>query len=165
MVEEQIQELEQRIKEVTKTSEELQLIMTLPGVGFILGVVIAQEVGEVHRFPSPDRLAAYSGTVPRVHASGGKAHYGRLRPDTNHYLKWAYCEAGNVVALHQKHHPQRHVSQLYQRIRQRRGHGTAVGAVARHLAEATYWMLMKKEPYLERGMSRMVHGSLSACVS
>jgi len=152
-VEKQIAQLEQRMKEITQTSEELKLLMTLPGVGFILGVVILQEVGEVQRFASPERLAAYSGTVPRVHASGGKARYGRLRPDTNHYLKWAFSEAGNIVALQHKRSPQRHVSQLYQRIRQRRGHGTAVGAVARHLAEATYWMLLKKQPYLERGVS------------
>jgi len=155
VVEEQIQEVEKRMKETMQTSEELRLVVTLPAVGFILGTVIVQEVGEVHRFPSPDRLAAYSGTVPRVHASGGKVHYGRSRPDTNHYLKWAFCEAGNGVALQQKYYPERHVNQLYQRIRQRRGHGAAVGAVARHLAEATYWMLMKREPYLERGLSML----------
>jgi len=39
-----------------------------------------------------------------------------------------------------------------QRIEHRRGHATAIGAVARHLAEATYWMLIKNEPYKERGI-------------
>lgn len=164
-VEEQIRQLEKRMKEVTQASRELELIMTLPGVGWILGSVITQEVGEVQRFSNSERLAAYAGTVPRVHASGGKVHYGRLRPDSNHYLKWAFTEAGNIVALQQKYYPHRHVNQLYQRIRQRRGHATAIGAVARHLAEASYWILTKKEPYLERGTSSMVHGSLSAFLS
>jgi hypothetical protein len=31
----------------------------------------------------------------------------------------------------------------------RKGHSVAVGAVARHLAEATFWILNKKEPYRE----------------
>jgi hypothetical protein len=36
---------------------------------------------------------------------------------------------------------------LYERIRRRKGHAVAVGAVARHLAEATFWVLIKAEPY------------------
>ena len=38
------------------------------------------------------------------------------------------------------------------RIRQRKGHGKAVGAVGRHLAEAAYWILRKKEPYRDPGL-------------
>ena len=129
--------------------------MTMPGVGFILSVVISLEVGDVSRFSGPDRLASYSGTVPRVHASGDKVRYGRLRPDTNRYLKWAFSEAGNSVAVHRKKWPHRHVSKVYGRVRHRQGHAKAVGAVARHLAEATYWILTRKEPYRERGVSRV----------
>jgi transposase len=47
------------------------------------------EIGDIQRFCCAERLASYAGTVPRVHASGGKTHYGRTRPDVNHYLKWA----------------------------------------------------------------------------
>jgi len=93
---------------------------------------------------SPE-LAA--GMTPRVHASGGRVRYGRTRPDVNHYLKWAYAEAANVSMMHRRRHPQRHVSQLYTRVKGRRGHPKAIGAVGRHLAEATYWMLTKHEPY------------------
>lgn len=155
VVEQQIGELEKRMKEVFEASEEIKLLMTMPGVGFILAVVISLEAGDVSRFSGPDRFASYSGTVPRVHASGDKVRYGRLRPDTNRYLKWAFSEAGNSVAVNHDNWPNRHVSRLYKRIRKRRGHATAVGAVARHLAEATYWILSKKQPYLERGLSRV----------
>ena len=41
------------------------------------------------------------------------------------------------------------ISRLYQRIKARRGHGKAKVAVARHLAEASFWMLKKGEPYRE----------------
>jgi hypothetical protein len=41
------------------------------------------------------------------------------------------------------------VTYLYQRVKQRKGHSVAVGAVARHLAEATFWILKKQEPYRE----------------
>jgi len=49
--------------------------------------------------------------------------------------------------IHRRKHPNRHVSRLYERVRHRRGHQKAIGAVGRHLAEATYWILSKGEPY------------------
>ena len=90
-----------------------------------------------------------------VHASGGKVHYGSLRSDTNHYLKWAFSEAGNSVAVNRDRYPARHASQLYNRIRARKNHAKAVGAVARHLAESTYWILTKNQEYKERGLLKV----------
>ena len=46
----------------------MQRLMSLPGVGVILGATVALEIGEVSRFASADRLASYAGTTPRVHA-------------------------------------------------------------------------------------------------
>ena len=146
---EQIELLEGRMKEAFLTSRELKLLQTMPGVGFILAVVILLEVGEISRFSAASRLASYSGTTPRVHASGDKIRYGRLRQDVNRYLKWAFLEAANVICLNHRRSAARHVSRLYLRIRQRKGHQKAVGAVGRHLAEATYWILTKGEPYRE----------------
>ena len=142
-----IGQLEERMAELFSGLKSLNDIKTLPGVGFILGVVILTEVGDVARFPSASHLASYSGMTPRVHASGGHVRYGRTRPDVNHYLKWAYAEAANVAMMHRRRHPQRHVSRLYERVKSRRGHPKAIGAVGRHLAEATYWMLTNCEPY------------------
>lgn len=152
-VEASISAIEERMKEVFACDEQIELLMSLPGVGFILAVVIAGEIGDISRFPSAEHLASYSGVTPRVHSSGGKTRYGRLRQDTNHYLKWAFSEAGNSVAVNHKRRPNRHVSGLYERIRRRKCHAKAVGAVGRHLAEASYWILTKKEHYRDRGLS------------
>jgi len=150
-----IDSIEVRMKALFEQTEQHSLLKTLPGVGFILSVVILQEVGDIGRFKSPERFASYSGVTPRVHASGGKVRYGRLRPDANHYLKWAFSEAGNSVAVNRKRLPDRHVSGLYNRIRHRKGHAKAVGAVARHLAEATYWVLTKGEAYRDRSLLKV----------
>ena len=56
------------------------------------------------------------------------------------------------MVVRQRHHPnwqKKYVVQLYERTRQRKGHAVAVGAIARHLAEASYWVLKKGEPYRE----------------
>jgi transposase len=138
---------EKRMKEVFKKTREIELLMTLPGVGFILSVVIAMEVGDVERFPCGQQLASYSGTVPRVHSSGGKTRHGRLRQDVNRYLKGAFMEAANAVNRHRSALMERHVEALYSRVRSRKNHQKAIGAVARHLAEATFHVLKKGEPY------------------
>jgi transposase len=151
-VQQTLARIEARMAAIFEPTRSMQLLDSLPGVALILSVVIGLEIGDSRRFKGAAALASYAGTVPRVHASGGKVRYGRTRSDVNHYLKWAYAEAGNSVALNHKRCPHRHVSQLYRRVRTRRGHATAVGAVARHLAEATYWMLSRSEPYRERGL-------------
>ena len=148
-VEEQVEKVEEKIRGVVAETPAIQLLMTMPGVGPILGIVIALEIGDIERFGGADRLASYAGTVPRIASSGGKTRYGRTRSDVNQYLKWAFSEAANVVGLNHGRWPNRHVSRLYSRIRERKGHGKAVGAVARHLAEASYWILKKNEPYRE----------------
>jgi transposase len=146
-VSQQVHQVEERLEELIETSAEMQLLMTLPGVAVILAATIALEIGDVSRFPSAAQLASYAGTTPRVHASGGKVRYGAMRADVNRYLKWAFVEAANSVAVNHRRCPERHVSHLYRRLRQRKGHSKAVGAVARHLAEAAFYVLGRQEGY------------------
>ena len=147
--------LDTRIKKVCAVTEEMKLVSTVPGIGSLLSVCIVLETGTVKRFPRADKYAAYAGTVPRVHQSGGKTRYGPLRPDVNRYLKWAFSEAANSICVHRRLYSHRHAVQLYNRIRARRGHATAIGAVAHHLAEAVYWILTKKEPYIDPALKRL----------
>ncbi len=69
----QVKQLEQRLEGLVEVTEEMQWLLSMPGVGVILAGTIALEIGEVGRFPSAMHLASYSGTTPRVHASGGKS--------------------------------------------------------------------------------------------
>ena len=146
---EQVELFETRIEEVFDRSREVEILDTLPGVGFILAVLAALEIGDVGRFARAEKLVGYCGTAPVVKSSGGKTRFGGLRQDVNRYLKWAFIEAANVVCLNQARWADRHVVKLYQRVRNRKGHPKAIGAVARHLTEAAYWMLKKGEPYKE----------------
>jgi len=143
----QIRAFEQRLEELVDATSEMQRLETLPGVGVILAATIWLEIGETGRFLSAERLASYAGTTPRVHASGDRTRYGRTRPDVNRYLKWAFAEAANSVAVNHRRCPERHVSQLYARLRVRKGHAKAVGAVARHLAEAAFHVLSRQQGY------------------
>jgi len=148
-LEQQIQSQAQRLESLLEITPAIQRLKTLPGIGLILAASIALEIGDIARFASHEHLASYAGTTPRVHSSGDKTRYGRLRADVNRYLKWAYVEAANAVVLQQRRWSQRHVVRLYRRIADRRGHSKAIGAVARHLAEASFWVLTRNEDYRE----------------
>ena len=124
-----------------------------PGVGEMLAVVIWTEIGTIERFGRAEQLASYAGLVPREHSSGGKVRYGRVRKDVNLYLKWAFTEAANSAVLNRERCDYRHVARLYENVKARRGHGKAIIAVARHLAEAAFWMLTKGENYREPMLS------------
>src|SRR3990172_1788673 len=90
LIQAHIQRLEARILERVKITPTLQLIQSVPGPAEILSIGIAREVGSIDRFPSPHHFASSSGLVPKVKASGGKVHYGRMIKQANNYLKWAF---------------------------------------------------------------------------
>ena len=90
LLQDHIRRLEARILERVKITPTIQRVMSIPGPAEILSIVIDRELGSIDRFPSPKQLASYSGLVPRVQASGGKMHYGRMIKQANNYLKWAF---------------------------------------------------------------------------
>ena len=145
----QITQLEERIRERIALTPSIQLLKTPPGVGDILAIVIDREVGSIDRFDTAGQFTSYAGLVPIVHASAGKNRFGHMRKPSSQYLKWAFIEAANVVVRH-RHHPAwttKYVCQVYDQVCQRKGHAIAVGAVARHVAEAAFWILKRQQPY------------------
>jgi transposase len=144
-----LKQIEQQMIEIFSPCPQTQWLKSLPGVGDILAVVIWTEIGTIERFSRAERLASYSGLVSRESSTGGKIRLGPVRRDVNVYLKWAFVEAANSSVLNRERCGYGHVRRLYERIKPRRGHGKAKVAVARHLAEASFWMLKKGEPYRE----------------
>jgi len=145
-IEEKIAAIELRIDDQLEASPEIKLLRTVPGLGPILAPLVWLEIGDVDRFPRAEHLASYAGLVPRIIASGGRIRHGGTCRNVNHYLKWGFVEAANC-AIRIKAYRQSHIGLLYDRLHPSKGHGRAVVAVARHLAEASYWVLRKKQIY------------------
>ena len=145
--------IEGQMRQAFAPCPEMTYLNSEPGVGEMLAVVIWTEIGTIERFGRAEQVASYAGLVPREHSSGGKVRYGRVRKDVNLYLKWAFIEAANSAVLNRERCEYHHISRLYDRVKARRGHGKAIVAVARHLAEASFWMLKKGESYREPKLS------------
>jgi transposase len=145
----QVEQIEKRLLRMMKAVPGADLLKTLPTVGPILSAAMAPEIGDVSRFPSAEHLASYAGLVPRVNSSGGRTRMGQVGGNVNRMLKWAFVEAANLVLLQQRRLAGSHALRLYERIRSRKNHQKAIVAVARHFAEAAYWVLRKQEAYRE----------------
>ena len=128
------------------------LLMTTPGIGWVLGYTIAAEIGDITRFPSPTKLAGYTGLCPRVYQSGGKDHRGPLAKNGPKYLRWALIEA----AAHAARHPV--YAERYRRTKTRlgrqRGPKVAQVDLARRLAEAIWHMLSTNQPFAPAGAAQ-----------
>jgi hypothetical protein len=84
---------------------------------------------------------------------------GQVCGNVNRNLKWAFVETGNLIVINQRGLTGTHVVRLYQRIKRAKNHQKAVVAIARHLAEAAWWVLTKREVYREPQNSRQALSS------
>jgi transposase len=130
----------------------VELLTTIPGVAWVLGYTIASEIGDIGRFASPAKLVGYTGLCPRVYQSGGSDRRGRLAKNGPTYLRWALVEA----ATHACRHPA--FAERYQRTKTRlgrqRGAKVARVEVARRVAEATWHMLTRSQPFAPAGVAK-----------
>lgn len=73
-------------------------VTTIPGVGPIIGAVILSEVGDISRFSSADKLAAYIGVDPSVNQSGEfQAAHAHMSKRGSPYLRRCIWMASQVA--------------------------------------------------------------------
>jgi transposase len=121
------------------------LLMTAPGIAWVLGSTIAAEVGDITRFPSAKKLCGDTGLCPRVYQSGSRDQRGPLATNGPPSLRWALIEA----AIHAAHHPcsRDHDQRTKQRLGRQRGVRVARVEVARKLTEAIWYLLTRHQPF------------------
>jgi transposase len=127
-----------------------QQLLTITGIGPILGLTIRSEIGSIHRFPGPRELASYAGLVPRVDASAGRAHYGRITRRGSPWLRWALVEA----AIHRIKQSDA-TGNGGRRLAVRKGALKARGAMARRLCEEVWIVWRRSEDGLSKGAARV----------
>lgn len=109
-------------------------IQALPGVGSTLAAIFTAEIGEVARFPGPDRLCSWAGLTPRHYESDTVVHRGHVTKQGSKLVRWAAVEA-----------IQRHTTTKIRadraRIEARRGKNIAKVAAGRKLLTLVYYGL------------------------
>jgi transposase len=144
-LESEIAAIERELRSSGAEHRYVPLLLTVPGIGWVLAFTIAAEIGDITRFPSAKKLVGYTGLCPRVRQSGDSDRRGPLSKQGPRYLRWAMLEA----TMHALRHPA--YRERYQRNKQRLGkqRGARVAQVdlARKLTEAIWHMLTTNEPF------------------
>jgi transposase len=148
-LERQIDDANRRLREGHANHPYVPLLLSAPGIGWVLAFTIAAEIGEIERFKSPSKLTGYTGLCPRVAQSGESDRRGPLSKHGPTYLRWALIEA----TMHALKHPA--YSARYQRTKERlgkqRGAKVAQIDIARRLAHAIWHMLTRGQEFAPRG--------------
>jgi transposase len=121
------------------------LLMTVPGIGWVLAYTIAAEIGDIGRFESPKKLAGYTGLCPRVYQSGAQDRRGQISRNGPKYFRWALIEAAVHAARSDVYRD--HYQRTKTRLGRQRGAKVARVEIARKLSEAIWHMLTKGEPF------------------
>jgi transposase len=68
-------------------------IQQIAGIGPVFAALFVAEIGDVTRFPSPDRLASWVGLTPRHRESDTTVHRGPITKQGSRLCRWAAVEA------------------------------------------------------------------------
>ena len=147
-LDEQIDQLAEAVEEqIAPFAPALSLLCTIPGVRRRTAEVIVAEIGtDMSTFPTAKELASWAGQCPGNDRSAGKRRSGRTRKGSK-WLDWALEEAAlAAVRTHDAY-----LAAQYARLRPRRGHKKALGAVKHSLIVACWHMLRTGECYVDLG--------------
>jgi len=120
----------------------LGLLISIPGVGYYLALLIEAEIGDVCRFKSGAHLCSYAGIVPSTYSSGGVTRHGGITREGSRWLRWAVVEA---AMTHIKYDTA--ITRAIRRIAERRGEQVAIVAAARKILLCCYSVLKNRRPY------------------
>lgn len=147
-LDEQIASLTEAIAEqIVPFAQAVELLCTIPGVQRRTAECIIAEIGvDMSVFPTARQLASWAGQCPGNDQSAGKRRSGKTRKGSK-WLDWALEEA----AMSATRTKDCYLAAQYARLRPRRGHKKALGAVKHSIICITWQMLSTGELYQDLG--------------
>ena len=98
-LEERVEAVDEKLLQLASVDEDVKLLVTIPGVQVTVAVGFLAAIGDVRRFPSPDKLAAYFGLVPKVRQSADHCHHGHITKAGSASARWLAIEAASAGPL------------------------------------------------------------------
>jgi transposase len=138
--------LDLEMAEERKGDEDIERLMTVPGVGPIVSLAFVAFIGDGIRFDNASQVSNYLGLTPKVDISGDTVRIGEITKRGNGYLRallvqaaWALVRAKSGGALKER----------YRYMTQTKGLGKkkSIIAVARRLAELLWTLLRQGTTY------------------
>ena len=127
--------LDAQLRRRAKTEPGVKILTQLPGVGEFTALVILAETGDITRFPSARKLAAWAGLTPTVRGSDRTVRHGHISKQGSAWPRWALGQAAQTAKRSPESAP------TYQAIAARRGKQIATTAIARKLLTRAWHLL------------------------
>jgi transposase len=128
-------------------AHQRDLLTTATGVDRRTAEGLIAEIGvDMSVFGNAERLASWAGRCPGQYESAGKSKSGKVRKGN----KWltTYLHDAAMAAMRTKG---TYLATQYVRLKGRRGHAKALGAVEHSLLVAVFYMLERDQPYADLG--------------
>jgi len=139
-----IQTVEQWLQTQARSDARVQRLQTHPGVGLLTSLCLVHTLGDLSRFSSTRKVAAYVGFDPMEDSSAERKAYGGISKAGSRLLRYLLVEAGQTAAKDDQH-----LKQFYRRLLPRRGKARAKVAVARKLLIRCFIMGRAEIDYAE----------------
>jgi transposase len=137
-----IEQIEKRVLGCARALPLYRRLLSLPGVGRILGMTITMEVGDIQRFADGGHFASYCRTVAATRTSNERKKGKNNSKCGNKYLAWAFVEAANFA---KRYDPQ--CRKWYERKKAKTNTVIATKALACKLAKAAWYMMAQDTDY------------------
>jgi len=130
------------INGIVKNDKQVNKLLTIPGIGNYLALLITSEIDDVKRFRTAKKLCAYVGIVPAVYQSGNTTKIGSITKLGSSLVRWGLVEAAQRAIVSDKH-----FKEMFEKLEKRKGRQKAIVAIARKMLTYIYIMLTNNIDY------------------
>jgi transposase len=153
-LDERIESLTAELGTYARTDPQLQLLLSIPGVGPIVATALAAGIGDASAFRKGRDLAAWLGLVPRQYSTGGQTRLAGIGKHGNRHLRMLLIHGARAVlrVVHTRHEEDG-LRRWVERIRSRKHANVVAVALANKLARIIHGVLRYQAPFDPRRMS------------
>jgi transposase len=125
----QIDKLDRWLEAKGKENEQVQLLMTQQGVGYLTALSMVHTVGDIRRFETTRKVTAYVGLDPLDDSSADRVRKRKISKAGSRQLRHLLGQSANIAARYDKR-----LQSFYKRLSRKKPKGVAKAATSRKLA-------------------------------
>lgn len=105
----EVSKIDDRIEEITKTDEDVQLFKSIPGVGAVTALTFKLEIDDPARFKKSRSVGAYAGMTPKQYSSGESQRQGGISKIGSKELRSLLCQSAMCMMYNTRTGSPKHV--------------------------------------------------------
>lgn len=144
----QIKTIEEQLQKMVVENKNVEILMSMPGIGPIGAITIAAYTNDMNRFGGDfKRFASYPGIVPSVHNSNETVRMGKITKHGPQELRTAFVQVAMGIIRQPQNTSDWKMMKDYYRMKKEKGSGRAIIALTRKVARIVFSMLNKREKF------------------